>query len=97
MPRFYSVASFAKKKGVVDLLLNVVNYKTEGGFTKKGLCSNFLSDLPLGKGLAIYHRSAPAFHLPDLKQNEEDVPMILIGAGSGLAPFRGFWEQVKMA
>ena len=77
----------------VDLLLNVVKYSTKGGFTKKGLCSSFLNELALGSSVAIYHRQAPNFHLPNLI-DEDDVPIICIGAGSGLAPFRGFWQQV---
>ena len=77
----------------IDLLLNVVNSKTPGGFDKKGLCSNYLNETPMGSLVAIYHREAPSFHLPDLT-SEEDVPMVLVGSGSGLAPFRGFWEQV---
>ena len=31
----------------------------------------------------------PTFHLP---QDKED-PVILIAAGTGIAPFKGFWEQ----
>ncbi len=73
----------------------MVDYVTSGGFDKKGLCSSFLNEIPLGTKVAVYHRSAPGFHLPDLIGDEKDVPMILIGAGSGLAPFRGFWQQVS--
>ena len=106
MPRFYSIASckeyLCTEDGVkssrnphVDLLLNVVIYQTPGGLEKRGLCSTFLDQLKPGQELAVYHRSAHNFHLPNLN-SEVDVPLILIGAGSGLAPFKGFWEQVRL-
>ncbi len=105
MPRYYSIASSPQytlmndgsvktsKRSHVDLLLNVVEYTTRGGIDRKGLCSNHINDMAVGGKAAVFLRSAPAFHLPKLGV-EDDVPLILVGAGSGLAPFRGFWEQV---
>jgi nitric-oxide synthase len=105
MPRFYSIASCMQyaligdggvktsKNTHVDLVLNVVEYKTKAGIEKRGLCSNYLNDEGIGGQVAVYLRSAPTFHLPKL-EFEEDVPLVLVGAGSGLAPFRGFWQQV---
>lgn len=56
-----------------------------------GVASNYLSHLAVGDKLHVNVRSShQAFHLPtDLK----NVPVIMIGAGTGLAPFRGFIQE----
>lgn len=55
-----------------------------------GLCSKWLSTrLKAGDIVAAKQRSSP-LQLPG-----KDVPIIMIGAGAGVAPFRGFWEELK--
>ncbi|GFS41356.1 nitric oxide synthase-like protein [Trichonephila inaurata madagascariensis] len=39
--------------------------------------------------ILCFIRSAPRFHLPD----DSSSPLIMIGAGSGIAPFRSFWHE----
>jgi len=41
---------------------------------------------------AIIYFSAPNFHLP----TEITRPVIMVGSGTGVAPFRGFWHQKKI-
>lgn len=85
-PRFYSISGTA-----VSLTLGVVRYKTNSGELREGVCSNYLNEIKLDPKSYLYgyFRSAPGFHMPQ----DKSVSMILISAGTGLAPFRSFWQQ----
>nr|CAD7417313.1 unnamed protein product [Timema poppensis] len=94
-PRFYSISSSPEvHPGQIHLTVAVVNYKTQGGKgpTHYGVCSNFLQDFPPGQNIHLFVRSAHNFSLP-LSRN---LPVIMVGPGTGIAPFRGFWQH-KMA
>ena len=77
----------------MDLLLSILEYDTPKGVERKGLCSNFLADIKIGETVAIALRAAPAFHYDPL-MNGALQPTLLIGSGSGIVPFRGFWQQL---
>ena len=84
-----------------------MEYETEGiqGVQKKGFCSTFLAEAEIGLDVCLCIKQS-GFHLPEKKDSSapEDLskmtsftgrePILLIGAGSGLAPFRGFWQQI---
>jgi sulfite reductase (NADPH) flavoprotein alpha-component len=85
-PRFYSIASSPlAHPGEAHLTVRVVRYDCAGR-TRKGTASTFLAER-VGKNLvSVFVRKSPTFHLPaDL-----DTPIIMIGPGTGVAPFRGF-------
>lgn len=98
-PRFYSIASsydYLQKGGqngstLIDLLANVVEYEGPGGSAKQGFCSSYLNDLKVGDTISCYLRPAENFHLPS--DPTSDTPLIFIAAGTGIAPFRSFWQQ----
>lgn len=75
VPRYYSLAS-SSREGVLDICVR----KQPGG-----LCSGFLNDLPLGGAIDAFIKLNPAF-----KPNSSAAPLILIGAGAGIAPLMGF-------
>jgi len=57
-----------------------------------GMCSRWLtSRLKVGDTVLAKQRPSP-LHLP-----EKDVPIIMVGAGAGVAPFRGFWEELRIS
>lgn len=91
-PRFYSISSSPlAHAGEVHLTVAVVTYRTNYGKgpLHYGVCSNYLDGVNVGDDLYVFMRSAPSFHLPV----ELDKPLILVGPGTGIAPFRGFWHH----
>uniref|UniRef100_A0A8C9MI58 Nitric oxide synthase n=1 Tax=Serinus canaria TaxID=9135 RepID=A0A8C9MI58_SERCA len=54
-----------------------------------GVCSSWLSRIQTDEVVPCFVRGAPGFHLPQ----DPQVPCILIGPGTGIAPFRSFWQQ----
>lgn len=90
LPRFYSIASSMRHVGKAAHLTVTINKNPDGYPIPFGMCSEFLCHLaPLNQPiLRVTHHSAPHFHLP-LTQ----APIIMIGPGTGVAPFRGFMQE----
>lgn len=91
-PRFYSISSSSQKyKNEMHLTVAVVKYKAEDGEGAEhyGVCSNYLEGLTEGEDVYLFVRSAPSFHLP----KDYTKPIILIGPGTGIAPYRAFWQH----
>jgi sulfite reductase (NADPH) flavoprotein alpha-component len=89
-PRLYSIASSPKAHpGEVHLTVAVVNYHTHGR-TKYGLASGFLAHVqaPHVPELPVYIQATKHFHMPP-----PDAKMIMVGPGTGIAPFRAFLEE----
>lgn len=89
-PRLYSIASSIKKhENEVHLCVAAVRYSSDG-VAHKGVASTFLADrLPLEETTGIYFHAANHFRLPaDLTR-----PVIMVGPGTGIAPFRAFLEE----
>ena len=59
---------------------------------RKGVASNFLTRLPSGGRFLTYHHPTAQFRLPD----DPNLPVVMVCAGSGIAPFRAFWQQRTM-
>ena len=89
-PRLYSIASSPKAHpGEVHLTVAVVNYHTHGR-TKYGIASGYLGHgQPLNvDDVPVYIQPSKHFHMPP-----PDVAMIMVGPGTGIAPFRAFLEE----
>lgn len=86
-PRSFSIAS-CKESGSLDLLVAVVEYKTKLSTPRIGLCSNWLKSLQ--EGTEIYGCIKPGtMKWPTSKLS----PMIMIGPGTGIAPFRSVIQE----
>ncbi len=91
-PRLYSISS--SPLAVADqctLTVSVVSAPAwSGRGTFRGVASSWLAERQKGDRLmvAVKQPSLP-FHLPE----QAETPVIMVGAGSGLAPFRGFIEE----
>lgn len=85
-PRQYSISSSPKTDpDAVELTVSVVRFETESGRARGGVCSTFLADGD-ASSMPIYLQRSPAFRPP----RAADAPMIMIGPGTGVAPFRAF-------
>merc|ERR1719189_1810585 len=91
-PRFYSISSSSKvHKDAVHVTAVVIEYETPTGRTNNGVCTKWLQPMiPDDNGNTIHRVPAyvrrSQFRLP----NRVQTPVIMIGPGTGLAPFRGF-------
>jgi len=89
-PRLYSISSSPKAHpGQVHLTVGAVRYELHGR-ARKGACSTFLAEraLALGK-VGVFVHSNKAFRPPA----DPAAPMIMVGPGTGVAPFRAFLEE----
>ncbi|MFP4157141.1 MAG: assimilatory sulfite reductase (NADPH) flavoprotein subunit [Opitutales bacterium] len=89
-PRLYSIASSPKAHpGEVHLTVGVVRYDANGR-PRKGVCSTYLADR-IGEGdkVEVFVTPNKNFRLPA----DPDRPIIMIGPGTGIAPFRAFVEE----
>lgn len=86
-PRSYSIASSPNTSpDRIELLYAVVNYRTRLRKPRIGLCTNWMSHLELNDRVKIFLRQSN-FKLP---KDHHERPLIMVGAGTGVAPFRAF-------
>ncbi|XP_030402447.1 nitric oxide synthase, endothelial isoform X1 [Gopherus evgoodei] len=91
-PRYYSVSSApGAHPGQIHLTVAVLAYRSQDGRGPLhfGVCSTWLAQLQEGNMVPTFIRGAPSFRLPQ----DPSAPCILVGPGTGIAPFRGFWQQ----
>ena len=87
-PRLYSISSSSEAHyGQVHLTVNLNKFKV-GEEIKSGLASEFLADFPLGEPMEFYIHKNQNFRLPS-----EETDIIMIGPGTGIAPFRSFLAE----
>lgn len=89
-PRLYSISSSPKAHpGEVHLTVSALRYESHGR-KRKGVASTFLADLSSPGGCArVFVQPSPGFKLPA----DGNVPVIMVGPGTGIAPFRAFLEE----
>ncbi|MEN8744444.1 MAG: sulfite reductase subunit alpha, partial [Lentimonas sp.] len=89
-PRLYSIASSPKAHpGEVHLTVGVVRYDAHGR-NRKGVCSTYLAELiEEGQKVDVFVTANKHFKVPA----NPDAPMIMVGPGTGIAPFRAFVEE----
>ncbi|MDQ0299299.1 sulfite reductase (NADPH) flavoprotein alpha-component [Salibacterium salarium] len=89
-PRLYSIASSATANPEeVHLTIGTVRYDAHGR-ERTGVCSGQCAErAELGDTLPVYIQRNPNFKLPE----DPETPIIMIGPGTGAAPFRSFMEE----
>jgi sulfite reductase (NADPH) flavoprotein alpha-component len=91
-PRLYSIASSAEAcPGEVHLTVRVVDF-TSHGRLRRGVASGHLAARSPGEEITVFLRPNPDFRPPA----DPRVPMVLIAAGTGVAPFRAFLQEEEL-
>jgi sulfite reductase (NADPH) flavoprotein alpha-component len=88
--RLYSIASsLTANPDEIHLTIGAVRYKAYGR-ERKGVCSILAAErLEPGDTLPVYIQHNENFKLP----NNPDIPIIMVGPGTGVAPFRSFMQE----
>ncbi len=90
-PRYYSISSSPRKHpGQASITVGVVRGPARSGFGEyRGVASNYLADRGPEDGIVMFVRTPETrFRLPE----DPEKPIIMVGPGTGVAPFRGFLQ-----
>ncbi len=89
-PRLYSIASSPRKHpDEIHLTVGVVTLEVDGRM-RKGVCSTYLADrIADQETVPTFVQATKTFRLPD----DGDTPIIMIGPGTGIAPFIAFLQD----
>jgi cytochrome P450/NADPH-cytochrome P450 reductase len=92
-PRYYSISSSPKvNPSSLSITVAVINEPARNGRgIFKGVASNYLASLNENAKVKVFIQSQPTFQLPE----ESRKPIVMICAGTGIAPFRGFLQARK--
>ncbi|OBF37330.1 molybdopterin oxidoreductase [Mycobacterium sp. ACS1612] len=87
-PRCYSISSSPLiSPNEVQVTVSVVRYRGIDGGRRGGVCSTFLADR--AAAAPVFLQRSPHFRPPE----DGETPMIMVGPGTGVAPFRGFLQE----
>jgi sulfite reductase (NADPH) flavoprotein alpha-component len=88
-PRLYSIASSPRAhEGELHLTVSAVRY-SNGRRQRKGVSSTFLADRAADVDVPVFVQKSTHFRPP----RNSHTPMIMVGPGTGVAPFRGFLHE----
>jgi sulfite reductase (NADPH) flavoprotein alpha-component len=89
-PRQFSISSSPLvSPNEVQLTVSVLRYRGSDGGPRGGVASTFLADAPDGTPVPVFLQRSPHFRPPA----DSSTPMIMVGPGTGIAPFRGFLQE----
>ena len=90
-PRLYSIASsHDAHPGFVELTVGIVRFEYHNR-ARGGLCTQYMADEidTTGNPIGVFMSPTKSFILPE----DKDIDIIMVGPGTGIAPFRAFMEQ----
>ncbi|MFE1174915.1 molybdopterin-dependent oxidoreductase [Streptomyces sp. NPDC058773] len=89
-PRLYSISSSPlTDPGLLRLTVSVVRYENRQGRPRKGVASTFLADAEPGSPVPVFVQHTAHFRPPA----DPATPMVMVGPGTGVAPFLGFLDE----
>ena len=87
-PRLYSISSTPlTEPSLVSLTVSVVRFDNHRGVSRRGVCSTFLADT--ADEVPVFVQRSPYFRPPA----DPSAAMIMVGPGTGVAPFVGFLRE----
>ena len=91
--RLYSISSSQEAVGEeVHITVATVRYENKGR-NREGAASTYLADrIEIDEEVPVYIERNPGFRLPE----SDETPIIMVGAGTGIAPFRAFIQQSEV-
>ncbi|KXZ51504.1 hypothetical protein GPECTOR_12g467 [Gonium pectorale] len=91
--RHYSISSSsAQHPGQLHLTVSRLAYTLPSGERRAGFCSAFLASRKPGDRVGVKVLPTPGFRMP----LDPTAPVIMVAAGTGIAPFKSFWEERRM-
>ncbi len=89
-PRLYSISSSPRRHGREVHLTVAVTRTEKDARLRNGVASTFLAEqIAPGTSIRVYQQPAHGFALPE----SSETPIVMIGPGTGIAPFRAFLEE----
>ncbi|MFF5364809.1 molybdopterin-dependent oxidoreductase [Streptomyces scabiei] len=89
-PRLYSISSSPLvDPHHISLTVSVVRYENLRGLPRGGVCSPFLADGETDLEVPVFVQRSPHFRPP----TDPATPMVMVGPGTGVAPFIGFLQE----
>ncbi|MFQ3560978.1 bifunctional nitrate reductase/sulfite reductase flavoprotein subunit alpha [Streptomyces gramineus] len=89
-PRLYSISSSPlTDPHLISTTVSVVRFENLRGRPRQGVCSPFLADAEPGTPVPVQVRRSPHFRPPA----DPATPMVMVGPGTGVAPFVGFLQE----
>jgi cytochrome P450/NADPH-cytochrome P450 reductase len=96
-PRFYSISSSpAVYPAAVHVTIGVQQWEASIGVerqSRQGLCSGYVAGVKANSRIYCAIKPCPTFRLPKVIMSTDTTPIICVGAGTGVAPFRGFLQE----
>jgi cytochrome P450 / NADPH-cytochrome P450 reductase len=92
-PRYYSISSSALIESSLTITVGVLAVETSKKAKLKGVCSHYLAGLTPMLDRATVQIRTSSFRLPQKFSSS----MVLVGAGTGLAPMMGFLQELEIA
>jgi sulfite reductase alpha subunit-like flavoprotein len=85
----FSFCMYQTHPGEIHLCIAIVKYKTKLKRIRRGVCTKWISQLQAGDRVQGMHITRGTMQLP----KDPQVPVVMIGPGTGIAPMRSFLED----
>lgn len=86
-PRYFSIASYHPAR--IELCIAIINFLTPYKRIRTGICTSYIKEVKAGDTVKVWVRKGTM----EFPINNSRIPMIMVGPGTGLAPFRSLLQH----